>query len=119
MFNMEGLYHVNYSGAFGHGYGQFVLKRGELNGSDAGSGEYRGKYWRDPNSTDYILDIELILGGQNLLVTDGIPRSLGTSLKFQISLNENKIGKPFSVKLPTGPIILTIARVSDLHRDAA
>ncbi|MCY4394328.1 MAG: hypothetical protein OXC10_04245 [Rhodospirillaceae bacterium] len=119
MFKIEGLYHVNYSGPFGHGFGQFVLKQGEINGSDAGSGEYRGKYWRDPFGTNYILDIELVLSQQNLLVTDGIPRMPGTSLNFQISICEDKIGKPCAVDLPTGPIILTISRVSDLHQDAA
>ena len=119
MFRIEGLYHVNYSGAFGHGYGQFVLKNGEINGSDAGFGEYRGKYWRVPNTADYTLDIELVLSAQNLLVTDGVSRMPGSSFKFRITLNEDKIGKPFSTNLPTGPIILTISRVSDLHQDAA
>jgi len=119
MFEIQGVYRVDYSAVFGSGFGQFVLKSGEINGSDAGFGEYRGKYWYDRGIGEYILDIELILSAPNYLVTDGIPRQSGSTFKFRVPVSEEKLDKPFRTELPTGPIILTISRLSDLHRDAA
>ena len=119
MFEIQGVYQVYYSAGFGSGFGQFLLKSGAINGSDIGFGEYRGKYWYDRRIGEYILDIELVLSAPNYLVTDGIPRQSGSTFKFRVPMSEEKLDKPFRAELPTGPVILTISRISNLHRDAA
>ena len=104
----NGYYQVEFCGRFGSGAASFVLRDGEIVGTDVGGVQYGGKVSFDPSTGKSLLKVILRAPAGVFLVTDGRVRSKDELMPLELELTEEDLGKPLSMKTPTGPVTVTI-----------
>jgi len=116
--NVQGIYHVEYKGWHGAGFGDYRLEGGRVTGLDAGGGSYDGRYQWNENTCAVDVEVDIRLLFPNFMVQDGVLRAVGDATRIRLSIPWHTLGQPFAVNLPVGPLMVTVVRTSEIRKAA-
>ena len=109
----DGAYRAEYRGFFGDGAAQFEKRGDAIIGQDLVGAQYFGTC-RETGAGTWRFDLDLHIGVPATLVTDGTHHHAGEHIPISLEISADDLGRPVTVKLPGGPLQLTIDRIGEL-----
>jgi hypothetical protein len=118
---MDGTFGFVYSGATGIGAGAFTVESGVLSGVDTGGGKYAGTVRQDPRTGELIIEFSMFVPAGIFLVQGTSEQDLpytkgGLTLRTPPDYGD---GRPLTVHVPPGDVVVMIKRVPDEFRHFA